>query len=159
MERVWQRMVGAQSEQDEREASRIVHRVKGRWFNESKNRFPWEGCLSRKDRKHTLGCTFSLPSYLYILTYIRQSYISTYIQQKTCTSYIHHIRLVAGKVDPKGPPGPVRSQIDSWPSRAGREDSRRGSQESLISSSLMALGSEEPALWSEEPASERESKC
>ena len=53
-------MVGAQSEQDEREASRIVHRVKGRWFNESKNRFPWEGCLSRKDRKHTLGCTFSL---------------------------------------------------------------------------------------------------
>ena len=60
MERVWQRMVGAQSEQDEREASRIVHRVKGRWFNESKNRFPWEGCLSRKDRKHTLGCTFSL---------------------------------------------------------------------------------------------------
>ena len=25
-----------------------------------KNRFSWEGCLSRKDRKHTLGCTFSL---------------------------------------------------------------------------------------------------
>ena len=56
------------------ERARRARSVKGTWcgiermFNESKNRFPWEGCLSRKDRKHTLGCTFSLPSYLYILT-------------------------------------------------------------------------------------------
>ena len=37
---------------------------------------------------------------------------------------IHHTRLVAGKVDPKSPPGPVRSQIDNWPSRAVEEDSK-----------------------------------
>ena len=46
----------------------------------SGNKIHVKGCLSRKDRKHTLGYAFSLPSYLYILIYIRQSYISIYIQ-------------------------------------------------------------------------------
>ena len=59
MERVWQRMVGAQSEQDEREASKIVHGVE-RFEVLDLKIDSRERMLSRKDRKHTLGYAFSL---------------------------------------------------------------------------------------------------